>query len=91
MIAVYYLSQSIGHRRKDGEPFYVMNALTIDRYGLLNAVPVFFPNLDTYNKVLSMKIPGGTAIIPTMSLSGQCMDVQIDQRYIPLALDAPKK
>ena len=89
MIANYFLSMSIGKKRKDGSPFYVMNVLAIDRFGLLNAVPVFFPDLDSYQRVFDMRIPSGTAIIPTMTLSGQCVDVRPDERYVPLMLDAP--
>lgn len=92
MKALYYLSQSIGKKRKDGSPFYVMNILGIDRYGILNGVPVYFPDLSTYNDVLDMNIKPGTAVILDFSGFGNFTGgVTIDSRYAPLDLDKPSK
>ena len=88
MKALYYLSQSIGRKRKDGSPFYVMNVLGIDRFGTLAGVPVFFPSADSYNDVLSKNIQPGTPIhIATTWQGAFTGEVEVDTSFNPLRFD----
>lgn len=87
--SIYYLSQSIGKRRKDGSPFYVMNVVAVDKYGVLNGVPVFFPDADEYNKVLNMDIAPGTAVIVDTTFQGAYIGTRVDNSVKPLAFDVP--
>lgn len=87
MIANYYLGQSIGKKRKDGSPFYCCNVLAVDRFGNLTGCPLFFPDVDSYNNVLSMNLAPGTPILVHTTWQGAFVGIEVDKRYKPLNLD----
>lgn len=89
MVAVYYLSQSIGKRKKDNEPLYIVNVIGVDRWGTLKGDPLFLPSHEDYKKILDMHIAPGTPINIQTTWQGAFVGLEVDKRYKPLCFDEP--
>lgn len=90
MKAMYYLGQSIGKTRKDKTPFYVVNILALDRFGCITSNPLFV-DAQTYNEILELDFEPGTPVKVHVSFNGVFQGIELDERFQPLAFDAPAK